>query len=349
MKIVSQAPCRVDLAGATLDIWPLYLFHEGAVTVNFAVDRYTRASIEPRTGPRITIRSTDLNRDCSYQSLNELADELAHGTPATKHPLLLAAEVVRFFRPEGGFHLETGSDAPAGAGISGSSALMIAAVGAFNRWLGCGYSIEKLREIAQNIEARIIRVPTGCQDYYPAMYGGVSAIELGCSGIRRLPIGVDPRELESRVVLAYTGAPRNSGINNWEVMKAHIDGDRLVHRNFAAISAIAQAMREALSRADWPEVSRLIREDWTHRRRNAPGISTPLIDRLISATRRAGSTGAKVCGAGGGGCVLFLIEPDARDRVVSIIEHEGATVLPVKIARRGLRVQSSAKARAHHP
>src|SRR5580692_9226274 len=334
MKVFSHAPCRVDLAGSTLDIWPLYLFHENAVTVNFAVDRYARASIEPRAGKKITIHSSDLNRHAAYDSFDHLM-------AAKKHPLPLAAEIVRFFRPEAGFHLETGSEAPAGAGISGSSALIIATTNAFNRWLKRGHSIEKLREISQNIEARLIRVPTGCQDYYPAMYGGVSAIELGCAGIRRVALEVEPEDLESRVVLAYTGEPRNSGINNWEVTKSHIDGNPRVFRNFATIAAIAIAMRAAIEKHDWSEAARLLREEWSHRRRNAPGISTPLIDRMIQVTRRKGALAAKVCGAGGGGCVLFLVEPDARARVAALIEQEGATVLPVKVARKGVEVRVS--------
>jgi D-glycero-alpha-D-manno-heptose-7-phosphate kinase len=332
MKIHSKAPCRVDLAGSTLDIWPLYLFHENAVTVNFAVDRYTRASIEPHAGKGITFRSTDLYRDAAYESLDHLLT-------AKSHALALAVEIARFFRPEEGFHLETGSEAPAGAGISGSSALIIATTSAFNKWLKRGYSIEKLREISQNIEARLIRVPTGCQDYYPAMYGGVSAIELGCAGIKRVALDVAPEELEARVVLAYTGEPRNSGINNWGVTKSHIDGNARVFKNFATIAAIAVAMRAAIEKHDWTEAARLLREEWSHRRKNAPGISTPLIDRMIQATRRKGALAAKVCGAGGGGCVLFLVEPDARARVASLIEKEGATVLPVKVARRGVEVR----------
>src|ERR1700686_2242581 len=128
MRVSTKAPCRVDLAGSTLDIWPLYLFHENAVTVNFAVDGYTRARIEPCAGKKITFRSIDLNRDAAYDSLDQLL-------AAKAHPLALAAEIVRFFRPEGGFHLETGSEAPAGAGISGSSALIIATTSAFNKWL----------------------------------------------------------------------------------------------------------------------------------------------------------------------------------------------------------------------
>jgi D-glycero-alpha-D-manno-heptose-7-phosphate kinase len=332
VKISASAPCRVDLAGGTLDIWPLYLFHEGAATVNFAVELLTSASVTPRADSKITLRSIDLSRAVEYSSLDALLND--------KRPHLpLATEVARFFRPATGFDLVTDSQAPAGAGISGSSAMIIAATSAFNRWLGTKYPIEKLREISQNIEARIIRVPTGCQDYYPAMYGGVSAIELGCAGIVWHGIAVDPDELERRIVLAYTGVPRNSGINNWEVMKAHIDGDKRVQRNFAKITAIAIALRSALERQDWREAAKLIREEWSHRRTNVPGISTPLIDRLISKTRRAGATAAKVCGAGGGGCVLFLIEPDARDRVEKIIRTEGATILPARVARHGVRVR----------
>ncbi len=121
-------------------------------------------------------------------------------------------------------------------------------------------------------------------------------------------------------------------------MKAHIDGDRRVHRNFDRIAAIAGAMRAALERADWERVGELLRQEWSHRRRNVPGITTPLIDRLVKVTRRAGAMGAKVCGAGGGGCVFFLVEKGARQKVSALIEREGAQVLPVRVARRGVRV-----------
>jgi D-glycero-alpha-D-manno-heptose-7-phosphate kinase len=206
---------------------------------------------------------------------------------------------------------------------------------------GAGHNIEKIREIAQNIEAQIINVPTGCQDYYPAMYGGVNAIELGAAGIVRKAIPVSCEELNERVVVAYTGVPRNSGINNWEVTKAHIDGDRTVFRNFERIAEIARGMRKALEEADWNEAGRLLREEWANRRKNAPGISTPLIDKLVTATRRAGALGAKVCGAGGGGCVVFLAERGAKAAVAAAIEREGAQVLPVQVAPRGVRVKVS--------
>src|SRR6266568_7204723 len=158
---------------------------------------------------------------------------------------------MKFFAPSTGLNLSTDSEAPAGAGISGSSTLIIAIASALNKLTGAGYSIEKLREIAQNIEAQIIGVPTGAQDYYPAMYGGVSAIELSPLGIVRKAIPVDLEDLNARIVLAYTGEPRNSGINNWEVTKAHIDGDKQVHRNFDKIASIAAGMRAAVEKQNW--------------------------------------------------------------------------------------------------
>ena len=332
MRVRSQAPCRVDLAGGTLDLWPLYLFHDSAVTVNFAVDRYTSCDIETRSDPRIVLSSRDLGLEETFADFQEL--RVAH-----RYRLPLAALLGRFFAPECGITLETNSEAPAGAGISGSSALMISVASALNKLTARKYTPQKIREIAQNVEAQVIRVPTGSQDYYPALYGGVSAIEFSPAGIERKALAVDAAALNQRFILAYTGAPRNSGINNWEVMKGHIDGDRAIHRSFDRIAAIACAMRGALERLDWNETGRLLREEWSNRKRNAPGISTPLIDHLISSARRAGCTGAKACGAGGGGCVVFLVEPDAKERVSRIVEQAGAQVLPAKVAPRGVSVK----------
>lgn len=337
MKIVAKAPCRVDLAGGTLDIWPLYLFHHDAVTVNFAVDRYTSCALSPRSDDSYAVTSRDLDHAEVFPNLDALL--------ATRHRnLKLVAEITRFFAPQlratgHGWTIETHSEAPAGAGISGSSALLIATASAFNKLCGTNHKIEKIREICQNVEARIIRVPTGCQDYYPAMYGGVSAIHLLASGIERRAIAVDTDELNRRVVLAYTGVPRNSGINNWEVTKAHIGGDRVVHRNFDRISAIANAMRDALEANNFNQIASLLKEEWQHRKKNAPGITTDLIERLIKTTSRKGALAAKVCGAGGGGCVLFFVEPEAQARVADLIRAQGAEVVPATVALKGVTVQ----------
>jgi D-glycero-alpha-D-manno-heptose-7-phosphate kinase len=251
-----------------------------------------------------------------------------------RHPL--AAYLVRFFKPAGGFLLETHSESPAGAGIAGSSALMIATTAALARFVGRNIDIEQSRVLAQNVEAQLIRVPTGCQDYYPAMYGGVSAIHLETGGIRWEPVRVSLDDMDQRFVLFYTGAPRQSGINNWEVFKQHIDGDKHVIHNFEEISRIAQAMHGALAEESWDDVERLMREEWNLRRTNAPGITTPLIDKLIAAAVRHGARAAKVCGAGGGGCVIVLIEKGARQQVEETIRENGGQPLDFAVARQGL-------------
>jgi D-glycero-alpha-D-manno-heptose-7-phosphate kinase len=331
-SVVAHAPCRVDLAGGTMDIWPLYLFHPGAVTVNFAVNVLTRCRVKRLDGKHIRFRSLDTGRSEDYSSFDELCS-----VKRFRHPL--AGYLTRFFAPEGGFELETNSESPAGAGISGSSALMIAATAALAKFTGRELELEKIREIAQNVEAQVIRVPTGCQDYYPALYGGVSAIHLEPDGIHHEAVRLAAEELDRRFLLVYTGAPRQSGINNWEVFKAHISGDRRIFGNFERIGEIARAMHDALSHADWPEVARLLREEWKLRKTNAPRISTPLIEKLIKSASKAGAEAAKVCGAGGGGCVVFLTEPETKEAVAAAVRDNGGQVLPAMVAREGLVIQ----------
>jgi D-glycero-alpha-D-manno-heptose-7-phosphate kinase len=333
--ITAHAPCRADLAGGTIDLWPLYLFHPGALTLNFAVEILTTCRVTPLKGQRIELCSIDTHCEESFTNLDELI-------ASRRHRHVLAAYLVRFFAPERGLRVETDSQSPAGAGISGSSALMIATTAALARFTGRDLDSETMRVIAQNVEAQVIRVPTGCQDYYPALYGGVSAIHLAPDGIRRAAVPVAPEEIELRFVLAYTGAPRQSGINNWEVFKAHMNGDKHVFRNLERIAAIARDMHQALLRHDWQDVARLLREEWKLRRTNAPGITTPLIDKLITVSRKNGGRAAKVCGAGGGGCVLMMVEEGAKEAVAQAVAQAGGHILPLRVARDGLRVETQA-------
>src|SRR3989454_2907389 len=333
--IIAQAPCRADMAGGTMDLWPLYLFHPGTLTLNFAVNILTTCRITPLKGKRIYLRSLDTRREEQFPSFVTLRG-------ANRFRLPLAARLLQFFAPKEGLLIETDSESPAGAGISGSSALMIATTAALARFTDRNLTLEQMRVIAQNVEAQIIRVPTGCQDYYPALYGGVSAIHLDADGIHREAVPVTPEEIESRFVLAYTGAPRQSGINNWEVFKAHINGDKHVFRNFERIAEIARAMHQALVPGNWEEVARLLREEWKLRRTNAPGITTPLIDKLISVSRKNGGRAAKVCGAGGGGCVLMMVGEGAEEAVAQAVAQAGGHILPLRVARGGLRVETQA-------
>jgi D-glycero-alpha-D-manno-heptose-7-phosphate kinase len=251
--------------------------------------------------------------------------------------LSLLSCIARYYRLEN-VTLTTRGESPAGAGIAGSSALTIAICGALARWTGGSFDPDDLLEVAMNVECQAIRVPTGAQDYRPALYGGIAAIELGVDGVRRVALDVDPQELERRIVLAYTGRPRYSGTNNWAITKQHIDGDRHIFDCFERIRDTAVAMRAALQRGDWSDVGRHIATEWDNRKRLAPGVTTPLIDNLIARAHTAGATAAKVCGAGGGGCLFCYGPPDARSAIREALAAGGARPLDYHIEMEGLRL-----------
>ncbi len=328
MHIDASAPTRIDLAGGTLDIWPLYLFHDGAQTLNAAISLRAHCSIRPRDDTRVVVFSEDTGARVDVDHWSELRDN---------PELTLLARLLHHFQAEG-LELRTHSESPVGAGIAGSSAMNIAVCGALRAWTGAPYSDDELMDLAMNVEAQAISVPTGAQDFRPALHGGVNAVELGVVHVRRVPLPVTARELGERVVVAYTGASRNSGINNWEVTKRHIDGDAQVRASFARISEIAKDMRGALERKDWPEVGRQVAAEWDNRKKLAPGVTTPDIDRMLGAARGAGAYGGKVCGAGGGGCLFCLAEPDRVAAIRQALSAAGARVLDCTVEDDGLRV-----------
>jgi len=330
--IFVQAPCRADLAGSTLDLWPLYLFHPGAVTVNFAVDIMATCQITPHDGQAIELISEDTGRTDRFAHIDQLCDSRQF-----RHPL--AARLVMFFRPQCGFTLTTRCAAPVGAGLAGSSALMIAVAGGLARLVGKQMSPNKMRVLVQNVEAQMMHVPTGCQDYYPALFGGINAVHLEVDGVLREELPISAEAVDERFLLVYTGAPRKSGINNWEVFKAYVGGDKCVVKNFDHIAEISKSMYSALRASNWDEVARLLREEWKFRRSNYANISTPLIDRLISVAAKTGGRAAKACGAGGGGCVVFMVREGAKERVAQALRMNGGTVLPCRVANKGLSVE----------
>jgi D-glycero-alpha-D-manno-heptose-7-phosphate kinase len=325
MRIEARAPTRIDLAGGTLDIWPLYLFHQPAFTLNCAIDLYASCTLETHQSTKsIKLISLDTNQREEFPSWSSLAE-------SSRYRLPLLAQFAKHFHFSRGLTITTNSQAPAGAGISGSSALAVALSAAFDRLTNWGASRVDWIHLSRDVECVVLGVTTGTQDHYPAAFGGVSVISYG--------LGANIDELEKRLVVCYTGKPRRSGINNWRIVKAHLDGDRRVWRNIEEIAKIAQEMPASIRAGNWKEAGRLLRAEWNYRRRNLPTISTPTIDRIIAQARKAGALGGKVCGAGGGGCVALLIEPGSRARVEEATTLAGGQVLPVGIDRRGVRVR----------
>lgn len=335
MIIEASAPTRIDLAGGTIDIPPLFLFHEGAATVNFAVSLLAKCRIETRDDDRIMLESID--RGVRFEtSLDRIGDL------RVEPRLELLSKLVYFFKPETGFNMITESEAPAGAGLAGSSTLNIACIGALNKLVGDRYSSDRFIPIAANVECQVIRVPTGFQDYYSAQYGGAACIHFSPEGIRREALDVDFSVLEDRIAVCYTGEPRNSGTNNWEITKRHIDGDSELFEIFEGIRDGSLLLRTALLNGEWDRVGEILLDSQPLRKRLSPRITTPHMDMLIDKALNNGAIAAKVCGAGGGGCIAFFSEKGRkRDVEKALTGESGAEVLNYCVNSEGLIVNVS--------
>lgn len=333
MLIETSAPTRIDLAGGTIDIPPLYLFHEGALTVNFAISLRAHCRIETRKDEQIIINSIDRG-----ETLHLTVDRI--GDLKNESKLELLAKLIYFFKPQVGFEMTVKSEVPAGAGLAGSSTLNIACIAALNQLVGGRYPSDKFIPIAAAIECQVIKVPTGYQDYYSAQYGGVSAIHLRPDGIMREAIDTDTEALEKRLVLAYTGEPRNSGINNWEITKRHIDGDQEIFTAFERIRDIAIEMRHALFKNDWKAVGEILRNSHAQRKKLSNNITTPQMEKIIDEAFSAGAEAVQVCGAGGGGCIVFLCEEATKPKVEErLAQLEDVEVLDWKVSQEGLQIK----------
>ncbi len=333
MIIESSAPTRVDLAGGTIDIPPLFLFHEGAATVNFAVDLMAHCRIETRDDDKIVIESIDRAEkfETTLGNIGQLKNEPR---------LELLSKLIYFFKPDIGFTMTTESEAPAGAGLAGSSTLNIACIGALNVLVGHRYTPDRFIPIAANIETQVIKVPAGFQDYYSAQYGGAACIHFRSEGIEREELDIDVQTLTDRTVVCYTGEPRNSGTNNWEITKRHIDGDANTFEIFEAIRDTSLELREALLANDWNNVGEILKAAHPRRKSLSPNITTPQMDLLIAKAEANGAIAAKVCGAGGGGCIAFFCEEGRKPDVEkALAEAPNAEVLRWNVCEAGLTIR----------
>jgi D-glycero-alpha-D-manno-heptose-7-phosphate kinase len=302
------------------------------MTVNFALSMMAKCRIETREDDKIVLASVD--RNLSFETTLGDIDILKN-----EPRLELLSKLVYFFKPDVGFTMTTESEAPAGAGLAGSSTLNIACIGALNALVGDRYAPERFIPIAAAVECQVIKVPTGYQDYYSAQYGGVAAIHFGPAGMHREALDVDAKTLEDRIAVCYTGEPRNSGTNNWEITKRHIDGDPELFDLFEGIRDTALEVREALQNADWDRVGEVLLRSHPARKRLSPNITTPHMDALIDSAMANGAIAPKVCGAGGGGCIAFFCEEGRKHDVeAALAAHEGTDVLPFRIETKGLRV-----------
>ncbi len=321
-----SAPARIDLAGGTLDIFPISQLEQGAVTVNLGIDRYATATARARTDGRFVLKAVD----------RKLSERLDNREALASSALLpLHREVALHVGPQSGIDLTTRSGVPAGSGLGGSSTLVICMLKAAAAARGGRPGAAHLLRLASDIEARVIGVPTGQQDHVGALYGGLSAITYPPGGTKRVAVRADIHALGKRLVLVYTGKPHDSAVNNWAITRKYIERHRGVRRHIGEIAQAARELLAALRAGDLDGAGRAMQSEWEARKRLAPGVTTPLIEKIGQQTTAAGAIGMKVCGAGGGGCVVLFVGAGRRATVERAAKAAGGTLLRFKPALRG--------------
>ena len=314
-----KSPTRVDLSGGTLDMWPLYNFVGPCRTINVAINIWTVVELNPTPGiEKVSIESLDYNQKWEFSNIAEFINSVDSKT-------LLYRAVVEFFQNKlkSGFHLSTKSESPIGGGLGGSSSLMISMMKAFCEMTGFKFNdIHHAVHCAHNIESRILVTPTGTQDYYPAVSGGLSVLEYGTQGIIHRAFDVTDTPLVDNFLLVYTGKTHHSGLNNFEVLKACTQNDTQVLDALKKIKDISEDMFNTLQAKDWPQISNLFQREYTERIKLTPAFTSPEIEHLSKLVIANGATGVKICGAGGGGCVLVWVPPGQRQKVIEACEKE---------------------------
>lgn len=317
--------CRVDLAGGTLDIWPIGLLHAEAATVNVAIDLPVRVALARRASGWTVRQGGETIEASRAEALLDRPRTALVGLVAAEHGLA-------------GGELELESGSPAGAGLGASSALTVALLAAFEM-AETGHlqrTSGHRAAVARDLEARLMGLPTGRQDHFPAQLGGALALEHrpGEERVRRLAVDLDA--LGERLLVAFTGQSHFSAGNNWQVIRRRLEGDREVIARLDRIRDAARRTPAALEASDWPAVGAAMESDWEARQGLAPEIPTPAIERLLAAARAAGAWGGKACGAGGGGCIAVLAPPSARAAIEARWRELGAALLDARPTVSGL-------------
>ncbi|WP_243287861.1 hypothetical protein [Geothrix terrae] len=323
-----RVPVRIDFAGGTLDLWPIYAMMGGCLTVNAAVDLWVELEVRRGgAGHRITSRDLGIN--------------LAFGAWPTEPPEGLSW-VWRVLDASGAppTALSIHSPVPQGSGLGVSSCLGVGL-------LGCaigeeaGESLARKVPILRDLESRELQTPAGWQDYYPAALGGALALHWEGPEPRWERLEPHPGLLADLVVF-YTGRPHHSGLTNWEAYKRFIEGDRQTRQALSEIRAIACDMAAALP-SDPSAVAALLEREGQARVRLSPAVETDAMQAVRDRGRREGwYAGMKPCGAGGGGCCLLVVKDGMRETAEAALRDMGLPPLDLRITPQGLhRVQAS--------
>lgn len=317
----------MDLAGGTLDLWPISAILGGTCTINMAIDIFTHCELIEKPGTTIDIHLSDTDVKKSYASLVECLNDQDPG-------VALIRVIIEYFKPSKGFQIVTKSESPVGGGLGGSSSLCISIIRCFQAWLGHESTANATVELAHNIEARVLGLATGTQDYVPALMGGVCLIDYELSGMKIENLKVGLEFFSQRSFLVYTGKPHHSGLNNWDVLKKFIEKDPKTTEALKGIRKKAQQMRQLVKSGNLEKqpdaLSKIFQDSYQLRTLLSPMFTSPEIEKLKDLTLKSGGDAVKILGAGGGGCVLVWTQPSKKQEVLQACQSAGFKVMDVK-------------------
>ena len=313
--LAARAPTRIDFGGGWTDV-PPYSTEQGGCVCCVAIGRYATVELSDAGAP-------DGVRPAAESGIATAA--------------LARAQVE-------GVTLSLRSDFPVGAGLGGSSAAGVAAVGALAAWTGAPIVAGDLAERSREIEVDDLGIAGGRQDHYAAAFGGALGLVFGESTTTmRIPLlPAVTAALEDECTVIYTGQSRISGETITAVLDAYRNRDAGVTDALANIRRLAEAMIAALLRGAIDELGMLVGEHWEYQRALHPAITTPRIDAIVDRARAGGAWGAKALGASGGGCVLVMAPRERTPKLRHDLADLGV-LLPVTIDHDGFRVLRAAE------
>jgi D-glycero-alpha-D-manno-heptose-7-phosphate kinase len=331
----SKAPLRIGLAGGGTDVSPYSDLYGGAI-LNATISLYANATIEPITENKIILQAIDRNEEQQFDWNKEL--------PIDGKLDLLKGIYNRIQKDYGisqqGFRLSTFVDAPAGSGLGTSSTLVVAIIGAFTEMLRLPLGEYDMAQYAYDIERKDLALAGGKQDQYAATFGGVNFMEFYADDkVIVNPLRIKQQylfELENNLLLYYTATNRESA----NIIKKQ--SKNVVDKKDSSIEAMhqlkeqARLMKEALLKGKLDDFGGILDFGFQQKRQMAEGISNPLMEEIYETAKKAGATGGKISGAGGGGFMIFYCPVNTKYAVIKSLERFGGRYRRYKFTEHGL-------------
>lgn len=335
LTVRARAPLRLGLAGGGTDVSPYCDLHGGYV-LNATIDMYAYAIIQERGDGQLCFRATDQQIECQAT----VFDNVDLDGTLNLHKGVYN-RIVRDFNNGRALPitLSTFSDAPAGSGLGSSSTLVVAMLKAFVEYLNLPLGEYEIAHLAYEIERIDVGLQGGKQDQYAATFGGFNFIEFfGADRVIVNPLRIKNwiiSELETSLVLYYTGVSRESAAIIAEQSANIRAGQEVAIEAMHGLKKEAVATKEALLKGDFGGFVASMNLGWESKKQSAAGISNASINDVYEAARRAGALAGKVSGAGGGGFMMFFVDPCRRTAVIRRLNEFGGRVMGCHFTKHG--------------